>query len=198
MNSPLGTFIKYDPINSPNDPEIYGFEGGIGYKENVKQFVGYGNFTSWNCLGENPTPGGVQITASIGVHIICKNQPIVDKKSAFYLLKHPNLKWISTTTSRMFVVPGTLKLGYGSFPTFYFGRTIYKGEYRVGKVHASRNFFDGLWIETEDGEKERGEFEVLVCEDPMDTTTSTTEKVEEYEAPNLESPCGEFFKFQRF
>jgi hypothetical protein len=104
-----------------------------------------------------------------------------DNTNAYYLLNHPNLDWVDTNTTEMTKIPDVIWLArYQQLP-FMVGRTIYKGEWTLGKAHAGATFFlFNFW----DGAIEPRyytNYQVLVCRPkvansvttPREPTTST-------------------------
>lgn len=178
LNSPCGTFVKYD-VNKPNDLTLYGFESGKYYLDQSTQYVGYGNFPDY-CLAENPCPGGAQINPSPGVYITCGGTPYTDTTNGYYLVKHANLKWVDADSSNLLLVNGLLwSDGFGSRA---FGRVRVNGEYSLAKVHGKSG---KLYVE-QGGENEGlfTSYQVLACQDP-DATPD----------PILNSPCGTFVNY---
>jgi hypothetical protein len=165
--------LPYDVTNHVNDPELYGFIGGVSYQDfTTPQYVGYGNFDD-SCSNENPAPGYILTSpvSSAGAYLPCD----MDYKTivnVHYLLKHPHLNWVPTNANDMMTVSGVLKLNIGF--SFMYSRFLYKGNYHIGKLHAgvgNENFFaftaDGLVGPL------KSSFEILVCQPPA-TTESTS------------------------
>lgn len=143
-----------------NDPVSYGFVGGYYYKDNSTQYVGYGTFSGY-CTVENPCPGGIQLTPTPGAYVTCANIPSVDSKSAYYLLNHPNLNWVRSNASNTIArnIPGGITIT-GNTYTFYFGRILYNGLYRLGKVHAVNG---KMFLEVAGTENTYTCYDVLTC-----------------------------------
>lgn len=92
----------------------------------------------------------------------CDDWDFLDNSTAFYLVKHQDLKWVSTNTTAMLNVPGTLSVSNPTFK-FLFGRVMYEGRYYLGKLAAGQSDFN-MYIETTSGYKEFSTgFEVLTC-----------------------------------
>lgn len=128
---PCGTFKKYDAINARTDPDCHGFAGGIDY-DGTEQFVGYGDNKVCNQI---PSSGFISTghgNKSAGAYLPCCPLSF-DNETAFYLLKHPNLKWVPTNAETKFQHKNAVTIE-GNYK-FAFGRVYYEGEYRLGKLH---------------------------------------------------------------
>lgn len=118
-------------------------------------------------------PGAILTNERPGAHLMCHNTRYYDKGSSFYLLNHPNLKWVATDSIATRSLPGTIRTSSDTYP-FYFGRIFHEGAYRLGKVHAGTKS-DQIYIETSTQETGfRKNFEVLTCENIIKTTEATT------------------------
>lgn len=159
--------MPYDPVNGKNDPVRYGFKAGKYYKDGSTQYVGFGGFKGY-CEIQSQVPAAIQLTPKPGAYMSCLNRPYVDKKTAHYLLKHPDLQWVKTNNKDMHSLQNALKVNPAPTEHFLFGRIKIDGEYRLGKVEARGgiNEWDGLWVEgqTAESHHKRG-FEVLVCDE---------------------------------
>lgn len=88
---------------------------------------------------------------------------VLDNKTSFYLLNHPSLTWVATNNTDMMTLPNTLKLNAGGSWPYFYGRVMYNGSYRVGKLHAGGGAFGfWVWIEPVQFSSTSG-FEVLTC-----------------------------------
>lgn len=150
-------------VNGINDPVSYGFAGGVSTKDfNRFEYVGYDNSTGSGCAGISPVPGYILTSpaSDAGVYITCTND--FKASNGFYLLEHPNLKWVPSDTTEMMSLPGTLMIN--PVKPYMFGRILYKGNYHIGKLHAGGGAY-GLWLNTPfDGQLSfTTNFEVLTC-----------------------------------
>lgn len=184
-----GIFKKYDPINDRSAPEREGVLGGIGYRDKVYQYVGYGNNDfGWACAGQNPCPGYITVNnPNAGVYMSCHTGLKFDNLDGYYLLDHPNLEWVATNSSEMLNVPNAIILNgtNGLLWPFMFGRTIYQGEYTLGKAHIGNNAFLLNFYGDNGEERYFTNFEVLTC-NPRPENTSTTLRLPTTTAATLE------------
>lgn len=153
--------MAYDTVNNPNGPAMNGFAAGIYMKDNSTQFVGYGHYPSTSPLFVT-SPSSTFILLNPPGALMSGGNGTLDNTKAFYLLNHPSLTWILTNQTEMMNLPNTIKLNLGTYP-YFFGRVMYNGSYRVGKVHAGNGAF-GLWIQLVTNEIRISDlFEVLTC-----------------------------------
>lgn len=160
-NPTCGTFIKYLPDNDRVAPGFYGFVGGVHYTGRP-EYVGYGNS---NCGGnQNPCAGYIDISLpNPGGYFSCSSL-MYDRNGSYYLLQHPNLKWVATDITAMKTQQTAVKL-VGAIHTFLYGRALYNGQHRLGKVHINTGDL-GLYIQLEDNNKftkYTTGFEILTC-----------------------------------
>lgn len=155
-----GTFLPYDTVNKISHPMIYGFQGGVHFKDNLtKEYVGYGGPCS---NGENPVPGYIDVNQTKpGCFIEC-NPEMYDNQGIYYLLYHPDLAYVPTDINTTQNIPGVLKLTASQ--TYLYGRVKYLGAYHLGKVVTVASAL-GLYIDGSSGSfiKYTTGFEVLAC-----------------------------------
>jgi hypothetical protein len=107
-----------------------------------------------------------------GVYLSCATGLIYNKNDAYYLLNHPDLKYVPTNGTAMLTEPGVLRLNGTPWKSM-FGRYNYQGQYYIGKVVYEK--IDGsIWFATPIGEISlKSGFEVLTCNSQEITTPST-------------------------
>lgn len=162
--APCGTFVKYDPINAPNDPATKGFAGGYNLL-NLTAYVGYGNVS---CNSQKPLPGFIVTNPTApkkpGVYITCNNGEQFDDQFGFYLLNHPNLEYKPANSTSLWKVPGALKRNSTSY-IFCYGRFFTGGRYLLGKVRNTdaSGTSSTMFYNTASGEVQSSVYEVLTC-----------------------------------
>jgi hypothetical protein len=89
----------------------------------------------------------------------------LDQSQVYYLEDHSDLLWVKANSSSMLNVPNAIILNGTSglkWP-FMFGRTIYKGQYTLGKAHVGNTFYLlNFWGDNGE-ERYLDNFEVLTC-----------------------------------
>lgn len=177
-------------------PDIYGFRGGTEY-DGSPTYVGYGN--NDDCTPkQNPCPGYILLNTEFpSVRMTCSsfNGMTFDSKDSHYLLNHPNLKWVNTNISDLMNIDDALTIE-SQYWKFMFGRILFRGEYRLGKVqlnnykrnkmglYISQSNFDVLYFPTG--------FQVLTCSDSHvnEKTSCSNGGIGE----NCQLPCGNISK----
>jgi hypothetical protein len=161
---PCGTFMKYDPINQRNYPELYGFAGGLDYDMTTIEYVGYGNVSC------GLQPGYIRVSTPVGAIISCPSGRQVDEKNAYFLLKNANLQWVDTDYNNIIDVPNILRIDGQS--EILFGRLLVNNQYQLGRIYI-RDAFNYIL----DGTYQEGystTFQVLTCTPSSTPQASTT------------------------
>jgi hypothetical protein len=182
----LGTFMPYDTSNGINDPELYGFEGGVDQDAATKQYVGYGDLEKGGCgppFGKCP---GIITTVPTGpgCYMPCGTLGY-DATTPFYLHNHPDLEWVLTDTTAMKTLAGAIPIG--TTVPFLFGRMKQDGLWTLGKVNngGAGGYKFYMDVNGQSAGFDSG-FEVLTCKPPTTTTSTTT-------TTTTATPCGKSF-----
>lgn len=154
--------MSYDTTNDFKAPETKGFAGGTFYGDNSTTYVGYTIYNASPCSWENNVrvPGYILTNSSAaGVYVQCWTFDVKQTTNNFYLLNHPNLKWIPTNSSNMLNLTSSVKIP--GFNDFLFGRIQHEGIYYLGKLQISHK---KLYITTKtDSKSFDSGVEVLTC-----------------------------------
>jgi hypothetical protein len=105
----------------------------------------------------------------------CGNGLRYDKITAYYLLDHPDLAWVSTNSSEMLKVPNAIILNgtSGLLWPFMFGRTFFNGQWTLGKAHVGNNaFLLNFWGNNIE-QRYFDNFQVLTCTPQTNGQTTT-------------------------
>jgi hypothetical protein len=124
-----GTFVAFN-LSNPSGPVNYGFDSGVLFN-GQKAYVGYGE--SAEC-SRAASPGLVSCDPSKpGVYTSCSYRANYKTTNIFYLLYHPNLRWVATTKASISSVLNPIVLNDGA--GFYFPRFTINGVQYLGKIH---------------------------------------------------------------
>lgn len=114
-----GRFIQYNTAFDQGGPIIEGFKAG-SYLDNSDVFVGYAN--NAECNGEIRSPARIRAIPPAGGYVSRCGTEGYDSSTAFYLQNHPNLAWVSATTSTVLQVPNVFVIDGGNSWIFAFAR----------------------------------------------------------------------------
>jgi hypothetical protein len=124
-----------------------------------------------------------------------------DKITAYYLLDHPDLAWVSTNSSEMLKVPNAIILNgtSGLLWPFMFGRTFFNGQWTLGKVHVGNNaFLLNFWGNNTE-QRYFDNFQVLTCTPQTNGQTTTprepTRSTTTVATTQTPKPCGTFVPY---
>jgi hypothetical protein len=157
--SNTGTFVKFDPANDRNGPELDGFGGGV----NLDGSIAYVAFaSSINCLNQFLSPCALTTNSNNpGCNYQCGSTAVFDKNSTYYLQKNSNLAWVSTDALTVMNVPNTVKI---VGPTiFMFGRAQVNGLYILGTVQEKNGNFVFQSLSSNGSIQALTNFEILTC-----------------------------------
>lgn len=170
-----------------NDPARSGFSAGP-YKDGTAAYVGHGNNNKNGC-NQNPCPARISIDpAKPGAYMPCFGSETYDTTTAYYLLKHDDLRWVRTDYINMRTLKNTVQVTASNGNPFLYGRNKNGNYYQVGKVHnGNNNFRFNVARNDNDDRNMFYGYDVLVCDPslPKTPTPSVT--------PPLPSPptkCG--------
>lgn len=138
----------FDVVNAIDGPKTYGFNAGT-YINGFNAYVGMGDNTQ--CSNQIPCAGFLTDNpANPGGYFGCDANTVrYRNRGNFYLLNHPNLKWIQTNLTHMMTLPSLIEIGSSS--KFSFGRYVVNGVTYLGKFQKTRrlwnfNVFLLIWI----------------------------------------------------
>lgn len=143
---------------------MYGFPGGIYYKDGSTQYVGYGDGNA--CSLMTTSPGYILTTqGKAGCYMPCQDSKteMFDTAKAFYLAYHPKLRWVKTTVSNVNNQAGAVHINPPGWD-LKFGRMCSKTLNQVGRIHYAalifRLFSSGVYNEITGSSF----IDVLVCD----------------------------------
>lgn len=88
---------------------------------------------------------------------------VFDNKTAFFLVRHPDMQYVPTNSSLMINIPGIIRVDLGSTNPFAFGRKFNGSNVLIGKIHCGNGLF-GFYFSTGSAELVYGsDYEVLTC-----------------------------------
>lgn len=156
--------MRYESSKNISAPAIAGFQGGMSWKDNSAEYVGYGNASS--CGNQAPCPAVISTNPTApGAYMTCSTGEVYDGTSAYFLANHPDLTWVPTNIISMFSVANPVKINGGLWP-FMFGRVLINGRYSIGKIYAGNGVY-GLYVQSSSGSiYYKSDYEVLTCNIP--------------------------------
>lgn len=157
-----GAFAKYDAKVNFTAPEVNGVVGGA-FEDGRKAYVGYGNNWGQNCQ-LFPCPGRISTDPTKkGTYVPCGGE-YLDTDYGYYLLNHPDLRWVETDYISMRTLKGAVTITADNGHPFLFGRIKLGDRYAIGKVHNGKGIFRLGFMHKDNNEVGifYG-FEVLVC-----------------------------------
>lgn len=171
--------MSYDPVNNQLAPQLYGFSAGTSYDSTTIEYVGYGNSTCGARM-----PAYVSVANPAGAYLSCPTGKEFDNLNAYFLLKNPNLQWVSTNTTNLYSVQNMIAPPDQN--TNLFGRYLYNNQYQVGRIYVGGADGGFYFINENNGQSFSANFEVLVC-GPQQTTQATTSAAPEVPTTTVEA-----------